>query len=109
MKYVFLFLFMVCGSFAMADQECPSVDETIRNANIGSATQIDLMQAVLCHLNKANSPLCNTRVGIYKDILLSVEERFRVGELTIDDVNKAKQDVADTVASCPEPVGRFLF
>ena len=109
MKYVFLILFMVFGSFAMAEQDCPSVDETIRNANIGSASSIDISQALLCHLNKANSPLCNTRVGIYKDILLSVEERFRVGELTIEDVDKAKQDVADAVASCPEPVGRFLF
>ncbi len=101
MRYIFLLSFMVFGSFAMAEQECPSLDETVRNVNTGVASSMDIAQALLCHLNKANSPLCNTRVGIYKDILLSVEERFRVGELTVEDVDKAKQDVANAETSCP--------
>lgn len=104
MKQIMLLVLVIFGSFAMAEekQRCPLLDEIVRQVHIGSATAIDLAKATLCEFEKTGA-LCNTRIGINKDVLDSAKERFRVGELTIEDVQKAEQDVADVITACEQP------
>lgn len=89
--------------FSVQAFACGSVDETLQAVKAGTATTIDYDRAVICQIESLPidaKALCQTRVGIYSDLVAYTQQALNVGLATHADLVDAQAKLASAQANC---------
>lgn len=100
MKKLSILLISILSLSAQA--ECPSVDMTLKQLEVGMKSQNDLVEAVKCNLEKATSPsqLCATKLGLLKDTVAFKQRQFDYGMISKLELATAKSELSEQVEIC---------
>jgi len=101
MKKLFI-AFAVMASLPTFASDCESVDYQMKAYKVGLASHADVLDAMSCNLNEisSESAVCNTKIGIKKDILQQALKAYNVGLITEQQVSEARKDVAIQTLNC---------
>jgi hypothetical protein len=92
-------LLVSMSSFAT---DCTSVDEAINKYRIGFIDQMELSEVIDCNLNEVTTlkTLCNTKVGLKKDQLMTAVKMYDVGMITKEELDQVKVDLEASRDNC---------
>ena len=98
MKNLLILTILLTSSFSLA---CDSVDLTLKKYDVGLASSSDLAKTIACNLEDAYvRGLCNTKIGIKKDLLDHAIKKYDVGLVAKQEVENARTALKKVERSC---------
>lgn len=98
MKNLVIISILLTSSLTLA---CDSIDLTLKKYDVGLASSSDIAKTINCNLEDMYvRGLCNTKVGIKKDLLDHAIKKYNVGLVTKQDVENARKALNRVKSSC---------